>query len=162
VDSFPLSTFPMFSSNRSHVTLAALRGVDAAGKRVAIPPVLLGTSEVMQARVTVQTAANAGKRASRALCQRVAAEVAAAQLAAAEPTAQPATLRASGESRSLSNPLARVLELELSLDDYDTVAYFTESRAPRHSKVLARCDVVQKNATQDPANRNAAPEEETQ
>jgi hypothetical protein len=116
-DSFPLSTFPMFAAERGFPELDTLRGVTAEGERVSLPPKLLGTTEVMQARAIVARAAAGGKKAARQLCSSVA-------------------------QRLASSPdFVHVQQLELSTDRYDAIRYFTESTAPIRSRIRARCAV---------------------
>jgi hypothetical protein len=118
-DSFPHSTYPMFAARRDRVELGNIRGIQPDGTSVALSPALLGTGEVMHARALVAAAVRGGKKQSLRLCRRVAERV--------SQHPEFATLRA----------------LEVSLDRYDSVRYFTESRIPVKSRTLAQCDVPQ-------------------
>ena len=73
-DSFPLSTYPMFSTVRKTSWLHVVVGYDAAGEEYKIPPPLVANFEVMQAAQTIRKAIR-GKRAKQ-LCEEVAAKVA--------------------------------------------------------------------------------------
>jgi len=115
-DSFPLSTFPMFSGRKratgaiAHVVLFSR---DGRG-RVA-PPRLLGTDEIMQAAATSARAVRGGRAASEELCRFV-----------AERAARAGTF----------GPLSHV---EVRSDTYDAVAFFAGRTRPLRSRILARC-----------------------
>jgi hypothetical protein len=76
-DSFPLSTYPMFSSGRKDATVSVDHAVAIDGSRGErpIPPRLVGSDEVLQARATIARAAKRGE--GRVLCRAIAARVAA-------------------------------------------------------------------------------------
>lgn len=76
-DSFPLSTFPMFSRERPRtMTLTHAVGVDAEGKHRPIPPrVSADTGEVLQSMRTIELSVSAGR--AMALCSEIAARAAA-------------------------------------------------------------------------------------
>lgn len=114
-DSFPLSTYPMFSRSRTAPTVFQLRGYDAAGRLVRIGPELLGTSEVLQAKVMIAAAVRQGRRAQRELCQRVATR-----------TAHHADY-------------AHLRRIELIAARYDAIAYFTKGPQPLSVRRLTRC-----------------------
>lgn len=116
-DSFPLSSYPMFSSVRTKPWIAVVVGRDAAGEQRPIPPRLVANAEVMQA---VQTIANAVKRKqAKPLCERVAARI------ADEPQ------------------WADVVEVEVQSRQFDPYTYFTqvEGRTPLKVRTRARCEV---------------------
>ena len=71
-DSFPLSTFPMFSTVRKTSYIHVIVGFDAQGEERKIPPQLVANFEVMQAAQTVRRAIRS-KRAKQ-LCEEVAAK----------------------------------------------------------------------------------------
>lgn len=77
-DGFPLSTYPMFTSDPGRIvelsTVVALEE-DGAVERLS-PQQIAGTDQVIQAAVAVHEAVRGGRRASDALCQEVAARVA--------------------------------------------------------------------------------------
>src|SRR5690606_8394838 len=61
-DSFPLSSYPMFSYRRERPTIYFARAIGADGEERRVPPELVGSSEVMQAAVTVRRAIQGGKK----------------------------------------------------------------------------------------------------
>lgn len=68
-DSFPFSTYPMFSGRQSaEVSIAHVVAVDAAGNAEALPPEALGSDEVIQAFETVRQAVRQGDASVAALC----------------------------------------------------------------------------------------------
>lgn len=117
VDGFPLSTYPMFSQGRRDPTAVVERavGVTADGQRRPVPPRLVGSEEVLQARALVARSLAQGGGASRALCRDIAARVAAA----------PA--------------FADVVSVELRADTFDAVAFLAGREEPLRSKVHVRC-----------------------
>jgi hypothetical protein len=118
-DSFPLSTYPMFSQGRREPTAVVERavGVTEGGARRPIPPRLVGSDEVLQARAIVARTAARGAGAARALCKDIAARL-------------PAT-----------EGFADVAWVELRTDTFDAVAFFAGREEPSASKVHARCKV---------------------
>lgn len=77
-DSFPLSTYPMFGTPReTQQTLDYAWGQTRTGERRALPPVLLGTGEILQAVRIYERAVLGGKKTLEPLCVRLAAAVAA-------------------------------------------------------------------------------------
>jgi hypothetical protein len=120
-DDFPLSHYPMFASEParreapSYHVLARAR----TGRARPVPPDLLGSEEIMQAHQTVHLAIRRGPEAARALCETVALRIA----------------REGGEA------WADVDALEVRTDRFDPIAYWEGDRAPRDSKVHARCSM---------------------
>ena len=110
-DSFPLSTYPMFSLARAQeTTVSSAAGFDAAGLRLRLSPrVVGGTGEVIQAAGTVAQAIRNGT--SEALCREVLAEAPAA-----------------------------VVTVEIVTETYDVIAYFDGEEEPLDRTVHARCD----------------------
>jgi hypothetical protein len=115
-DSFPLSTFPMFSadidSTQSIATAVAVRS-DGSTVRL-VPEVIAGTTIVNQA-VTVVADAIASGRADR-FCTEIAGRVA----AGAPP---------------------RAVAVEVVTETYDAPAWFDGDRQPVARQVHARCEV---------------------
>src|SRR5690349_16788454 len=76
-DSYPLSTYPMFSYRRERVEIVDTAvGYDVTGARVRLTPTLIaGGSEVIHAAVTVSTAIVRGD--TDVLCAEIAARAAA-------------------------------------------------------------------------------------
>jgi hypothetical protein len=77
-DSFPLSTYPMFAQPRGQPTLYSVVALEADGREARLPPSLIGTKEVLQAKVLIQHSVEAGPEAMAQLCADAAARVAAA------------------------------------------------------------------------------------
>ncbi|XYI00705.1 hypothetical protein ACMHYB_13470 [Sorangium sp. So ce1128] len=119
VDSFPLSTYPMFSWGRhdARATVERAVGVDSRGGRRPIPPRLVGSEEVLQAKATLAQSIRQGARATRALCRGIAARVA----------------EQSGQ--------ADLVSVEIRTDTFDAVAFFEGQEAPLDSKLHATCKV---------------------
>ena len=72
-DSFPLSTYPMFSQARprsASVTSALAVGSD--GSERAVPPSFVANAETMQALQTLRNAVSGGPEQARALCAAIA------------------------------------------------------------------------------------------
>lgn len=116
VDSFPLSTYPMFTQERPRVTTIDLAvGVDADGRDVRLDPGLVGgTIEVIQAVATVAAGIRHGT--TTALCEEVAGRVA-------------------GTGRT------DVVEVVIATDRYDVVAALAHRAPPVQRVVHARCEV---------------------
>jgi hypothetical protein len=110
-DSFPLSTYPMFSLARpAETTVSSAAGFDAAGNRVTLSPrVVGGTAEVIQAAGTIGQAISSGS--TEALCAEV--------LAKAPPA---------------------VVAVEIATETYDVVGYFDGDEEPIRRTVHARCE----------------------
>jgi hypothetical protein len=119
VDSFPLSTYPMFSWGRHDARTAVERavGVDSRGGRRPIPPRLVGSEEVLQAKATLAQSIRQGARAARALCRGIASRVAA------------------------QDGYADVVAVEIRTDTFDAVAFFEGQEAPIDAKLHATCKV---------------------
>lgn len=119
VDSFPLSTYPMFSRGRSDATTVVERavGVDSRGGRRPIPPRLVGSDEVLQAKATLAHSIRRGARAARALCRDIAARAA------------------------RDDAFADLVTVEIRTDTFDGIAFFEGREAPIDAKVHATCKV---------------------
>jgi hypothetical protein len=121
-DGFPFSHYPMFSSARRAAEAEVVHavGVTRGVERRPVPPRLVGTDEVLQARATIQQAIARGPAGARELCAVLAQRVA---LEAGE--------RGAGAAEVI----------EIRTDTYDPVGYFDGDPAPRTSQVHARCRV---------------------
>jgi len=108
-DSFPLSTYPMFSVARpQQATVNSAVGFDIAGGELTLRPIDIGgTREVIQAAATVSRAISRGE--TEDLCREVLTNV----------------------------PAAAVIEIVT--ETYDVIAYFDESEEPLQRIVHARC-----------------------
>lgn len=113
-DSFPLSTYPMFSGRQSSVVdITHVVGFTEAGERVTLAPEALGTDEVVQAFETSRQAAAAGPTESRTLCEEAAAWG--------------------------SDHRAEAVSYALVTDRFDAIKYFDGEEAPSSTIVHAEC-----------------------
>ena len=110
-DSFPISSYPMFSRGDlgTQVALGHALLVDREGKRRPAPPALVGTPEPMVAKNVVERAIGDGRAAD--LCARIAA-------------------------RSPED----VVSVEIVTSVFDTQRYFSDP-TPIRRKVHASCNV---------------------
>jgi hypothetical protein len=116
-DSFPLSSYPMFSSVRTKPWISIVVGRDAQGEQRPIPPRLVANAEVMQAAQTIGNAVR--RKQAGQLCERVAERI------AGEPA------------------WADVVSVEVQSRQFDPFTYFTsdEGRTPLRVRRRARCEV---------------------
>jgi|SRR5690606_9515938 len=117
VDSYPLSTYPMFSVKRGQPLIHRMVAVDRQRNQQALSPELVANTETLQAAAAIGRAVAAGPEAMRALCLEVAARVA----------------------RSPDFESARSVELRAVR--YDPIEYFTAGKRPLESRRLWRCRV---------------------
>lgn len=122
-DSFPLSTYPMFARPRGQPTLHTLVGLTAGGSERRVPPELVGSKEVLQAKVLIQRSVAEGPEAMARLCEASAAR------AAAEPA------------------LRELSALAIVARRYDPVDYFVQGPFPLEQETLFRCDVPMPGGT---------------
>jgi hypothetical protein len=116
-DSFPLSTYPMFARPRGQPTLYTLVGLTAEGSERRVPPELLGSTEVLQAKVLIQRSVASGEEAMTELCRTTAGRVAEAP-----------------ELRDLQ-------ALAIVGRRYDPVDYFVRGAVPLEQQTLLRCQI---------------------
>lgn len=114
-DSFPLSTYPMFSSERGKPVMHKLVGFDSDGTSYRIEPELLGTSEVLQAKQLIDRVARKKKRARARFCAEVL-----------------------GRARESSDH-PNIERIEMLRVRFDPLTYFVDGPEPIESKRLARC-----------------------
>ena len=119
-DGFPLSTYPMFASDRGTLSVVATAvGVTDGGTRVRLSPeALAGTDEPMLAVSTARRAVEAGH--AEPWCAEVAGRV------------------ADGARRDGRVPLVAV---EVVVESHDAVAFFAGDGDPLDVDVRARCEV---------------------
>lgn len=119
-DGFPLSTYPMFASDRGRTSVVATAvGVTSDGGRVRLSPeALAGTDEPMLAVSTARRAVRRGSAA--AWCEEVAG-----RLARGAPH--------DGDERPV--------EVEAVVETHDAVAYFADDADPLSEDVRSRCAV---------------------
>jgi hypothetical protein len=115
-DGFPLSNYPMFSREKDPVAVIHhVIAVSSAGNHRPLTPEHLGTDEIMQASQTAKLAVQG--RAAEDLCRRAAANVAA--------------------DASYDD----AVQLQVRVDWFDAIAYWTGDRAPRRTVIAATCSV---------------------
>jgi hypothetical protein len=117
-DSYPLSTYPMFSSDRGRISVVATAvGVEADGSVRRLSPHLIGGSdEVMLSVQTANNAVRAGAERSMELCRQVADRLTAG----------------SGHED--------VVEVVVRVEEHDAVAYFADrQRTPLAVQEHATC-----------------------
>ena len=116
-DSFPFSTYPMFSGLKdSTASIDHVVGVAGDGSRTVLPPESVANDEVLQARATIRQAVRQGPDAAERLCQQAAVWV--------------------YESR-----WEKIETVEVLTDRFDTLAYFNGDKSPMSSVLHARCVV---------------------
>ncbi len=118
-DSFPLSTYPMFSSRRSStesVDTAVTVADDGTTVRLS-PTVIAGTDEVILATATVTDAIRSGT--ADLLCTDIARRVVERQAA----------------------PTDQVVAVEVVTERFDAVRWYDGDRSPLERRVHARCDL---------------------
>jgi len=128
-DSFPLSTYPMFSHPRGQPTLYAMVATTAQGREQRLTPELVGTKEVLQAKVLIQRAVDGGEASMAELCEDTAARVAAAALPGG------------------------ALEVAIVRRQYDPIGYFVRGPTPIAEETLWRCAVSKAIVSGAPAAR---------
>lgn len=105
-DSFPLSTYPMFSTRRAMPVLEQVVALERDGTTRPVPPELIVNDEVMQAAVTVRQAVRGGPATMDALCRRIA-------------------------TRMMATPRSEhTVAIQIVSARYDPILYFTEEREP--------------------------------
>jgi hypothetical protein len=116
-DDFPLSTYPMFASNKDTKTTVDQAVGLGESEPVVLGPRFMGTDEVLQARAVLSRAVRSGHAST--LCAEIAARVA----------ADPA--------------LADVRQIEIRNVTHDSIRYFAEKdRSPLAQRTHVRCAVA--------------------
>ena len=119
-DSFPLSTYPMFSYDKPRtatVTSAVALGAD--GLEVPLAPEFIGTSETMQALRTIQNSVRAGRERAAELCGAIAERVA----------------------RSNDPELARANRVAFVTLTVDSILFLSGDRTPLGRWIEQRCKI---------------------
>ncbi|MFO0692110.1 MAG: hypothetical protein U0230_01005 [Polyangiales bacterium] len=117
-DSFPFSTYPMFSAELPRiVSVTHAVGVDAEGRRTPLDPLVAsGNREVLQTQAILERAVGSGR--ALAQCEEIVRRV------------------------LDDSDLASVRTVEIATDTYDVVAYFeADSREPLERRLHMRCEV---------------------
>lgn len=117
-DSFPLSTYPMFSQPRGQPTLYAVVAQMSDGRQQRLSPELVGSKEVLQAKVLIQRSVDGGPGSMAELCRGTAARVASA----------------AGFGAASGVAIVR--------RQYDPIGYFTSGPAPLAEQTLHECPVL--------------------
>jgi hypothetical protein len=116
-DSFPLSTYPMFSGRQSsRAKISHAVGLTEQGERVILPPEAVANDEVIQAYETVRQAISQGGDSTAALCDDAAGWAA--------------------------DHKSGVVSVIVVTDAFDAVEYFNGEREPSSSSVHAECGVA--------------------
>jgi len=121
-DSFPLSTYPMFSHPKPNpdLVLTQVLAVFPNGDRKPLPPKLAtGNEEVIQAmRMILSETYGGDKRATR-FCHDVAYRI----------------------ERASTSPWKDAVAVELARSHFDSVAYFEKAPTPVNRRMLQRCAI---------------------
>ncbi len=116
-DSFPLSTYPMFSKARpAFISVGHVMAVGKDGREEPIPPNIVGGGEVLQAKVAIRNTIRRGRNAVRELCRKVAVGVAG------------------------DDDWSWVTAIEVRTDRYQVAGYFSGGHKPVSSRLHTRCD----------------------
>jgi hypothetical protein len=121
-DSFPLSTYPMFSYDKPRTATVTSAVAQGPGFEEPLAPSFVGTSETMQALRTIQRAVRAGRTHARQLCETMAERVA----------------------RSADPQLARAERVALVTQTVDSIHFLAGDRKPLRRKIELRCPVRRK------------------
>ena len=114
-DSFPLSTYPMFSGRQSpEADVPHAVAIAEDGTRRVLPPDAILNDEVIQAFETLRQAISQGPESTRALCERI-----------AKRTGKP------GDTT-----------VQIVTDHYNAIRYFEGDEQPIRSTVHASCEVT--------------------
>ena len=122
-DSFPLSTYPMFSYDRDRtfdLIVAVARGPDGFGAKV--PPRFVASAEAMHAQKALMKAVSRGR--TRPMCREIAGRI--------------ADSPDGGASAGLK-PAREVAIVESTVDVLD---YLAGDTAPEKTRVLTRCRIA--------------------
>ncbi len=117
-DDYPLSTYPMFSTNKDPKTTVDQVVVVTGETATPLGPRFLGTDEVLQARATIARAVRGGKPVTIGLCTEVASRV-------------------TGDDR-----FADAAVVEVRTVTHDSIAYFAGGDTkPATVRTHARCKI---------------------
>jgi hypothetical protein len=115
-DSFPFSTYPMFSGRKStEASIPHVVGYTGDGSRVVLPPEAVANDEVIQAFETVRQAIGQGDAGVTALCEEAA--------------------------RWASTRRENVVSVAVVTDTYDALEYFDGEKRPVASTTHGECEV---------------------
>lgn len=121
-DSYPFSTYPMFTHRRGRTNrVSAAIAVSAEGSEARVPPAYVANAETMQAFYTIARAVAAGGGSARELCRGIAERI-------------------RGASDEALSHAVRVLLVSESVDAID---YLAGRAKPFDRRVHASCPVEQ-------------------
>jgi len=119
-DGFPLSTYPMFATEKpTRVAVMSALALGDGGFERALAPGYIANAEAMQALQTLKKSVAAGRRSARALCERIAERVA----ERAEPE------------------LASAHHVAIVTQEHDAIAYLNGAEQALSREVHVRCKV---------------------
>lgn len=118
-DSYPLSSYPMFSHGRtsSEASITHVVAVGRMGERMVVPPHEIASSTVMQTLVTIQRSVDAGPASTKRFCRDIAKRLA-----------------ASNDPR-----LRDSIAIEIETARIDAIAYLGGNTTPLTRTLHARC-----------------------
>jgi ABC-type phosphate transport system permease subunit len=116
-DSFPFSSYPMFSRPRRQAETVQALALDEKRRAHVLPPSVVGSEEAMQAAATLRRAAAGGGRRAKTLCRHIARRVAA------------------------DGNLTGAIAVEIARISYDPVRYLTAGPTPGRRRRVVRCKV---------------------
>lgn len=118
-DSYPLSTYPMFSHGRAtpETSVTHVVAVGADGARMIVPPAEIVSAEVLLSQVTIARAVDGGPASARRFCQEIADRIT--------------------HSRDAKLRAADHVEVETTL--IDAIRYLGGDETPIDTKTHARC-----------------------
>lgn len=119
VDSFPLSSYPMFSHGRtsSESSITHVVAIGADGTRTLVPPHEVASSAVMQTLVTIQQSVHAGPASARRFCREIAERL----------------------TRSNDARLRASVSIEIETARIDSIRYLAGDTEPLSRELHARC-----------------------
>ena len=119
-DGFPLSTYPMFATEKpKRVAVMSALALGEGGFEHALSPSYIANAEAMQALQTLRKSVAAGRRSAHALCAQIAQRVAE---------------RAESE-------LARARHVAIVTQEHDAIAYLSGAEQALSREVHVRCQV---------------------
>lgn len=118
-DSFPLSSYPMFSHGRtsSEASITHVVAVGLDGSRTIVPPQEVASSAVMQTLVTIQASVHAGPASAKRFCREVAGRL----------------------TRSAHPKLRAAASVEIETARIDSIRYLGGDTEPLSRTLHARC-----------------------
>ncbi len=120
-DSFPISSYPMFSHERtsSESLITHVVAIAADGTRTPVPPHEVASSAVMQTLVTIQQSVHAGPASARRFCREIAQRL----------------------TRSEDAELRASVSVEIETARIDSIRYLGGDRTPLSRELHAHCRV---------------------